>query len=369
MASPLADRTNSRAHWTDQTTHKPIGILPPSPEKAPPPPPIEPPPCADETAADASVTECANSQPARGSATKNRTEGSSGQFSAQDLRKKLEHLSALGVELLRSESSFAHYMFAGGQLAFAFTTLGDISLLRLLAWAALLYLLYGARANVEPGLFAWGCPANDFFPDVGGVASTVRKPGNTQPPLTEADLQPYLAQVLFTLNQARELHRTVFQCADPKQALKGATVLYAIAILSSRLRAVHILWIAFTLAFTLPTLGRRFETKLEHAKAEALVKALEMNALLEQKCPKKYLCPVLALLWTTYSSYSTMALTIGIGCISIQAWRASDPFAEAELKGISSSADAAFVKIRKKAHRLSISAKDMVYGSAYDSSK
>ncbi|KAL3910844.1 MAG: hypothetical protein SGPRY_008909, partial [Prymnesium sp.] len=45
---------------------------------------------------------------------------------------------------------------------------------------------------------------------------------------------------------------------------------------------------------------------------QALVsaKAVDLNVLLEEKCPKKFLFPLLTLLWATFSSYTTLALTM-----------------------------------------------------------
>lgn len=47
-------------------------------------------------------------------------------------------------------------------------------------------------------------------------------------------------------------------------------------------------------------------------------KAVDLNVLLEEKCPKKFLFPLLTLLWATFSSYTTLALTMAVGCIGVQ---------------------------------------------------
>ena len=76
--------------------------------------------------------------------------------------------------------------------------------------------------------------------------------------------------------------------------------------------------------------------------------------------------PFVALFWVSYASYSTMALTLGVGSIGLQAWRESNPLAEADLNALSSTIDAGVDKIKKKARRLTISAKDMMRGKAAD---
>ena len=42
------------------------------------------------------------------------------------------------------------------------------------------------------------------------------------------------------------------------------------------------------------------------------------TCLQEEKFPKKYAVPFLALAWLSYASYTTLGLTIGVGCIGVQ---------------------------------------------------
>lgn len=328
--SPLADRTNAEIDRVPETAIKsPVTF---ASQAVPPPPPPLP---AEDKAAE---TEPPTAQPVPKATLTVSAEQSL--LSPRILRAKL---SALGEKLTQTDSHpHSHYAFAAGQLAFAFAAFSDVSLLNLSAWGGLVYLLCG------------------------GIASALGKTGKAGEAISVTDLEPALRRLVAVLNEAISFHRAVFLCAEPKKALKGAAALYALSLLSARLPAIALLWAAFTLAFALPQLLSHFEPQLAQAKAKAVEKAVEANALLEDKFPKKYAVPVATLLFATYSSYSTMALTLGVGCIGVQAWREANPLAEADFKELSSNADAAFDKIKKKARRLTISAKDMMCGKPVD---
>lgn len=162
------------------------------------------------------------------------------------------------------------------------------------------------------------------------------------------------------------------------KALHGAALLYTTTLLSSRVSSLFLLWGGVSLAALIRTHGADLVPRLEAAKVrdthlptcrghpsalpshlltslyrqylfsfcngcaaltlrlssplilashispillhQALVsaKAVDLNVLLEEKCPKKFLFPLLTLLWATFSSYTTLALTMAVGCIGIQ---------------------------------------------------
>ena len=333
VKSPFGDLTNVEGAAVDAPVKSPL--------VPPPPPPLTPsvagtPFNADDLAPDTPVAQAP--EPLAAPST---MASEQGLLSPRLLRAKL---AAVGQQLLQAqeEAPHSHFILAGGQVAFALAAFTDVPMLNLSAWGGLLYLLGG------------------------GVASALGKQGSARVPVTEADLRPQLEQLVALMNRAMQLHHAIFRCSEPRQALKCAAALYALTILSARLPAILLAWAAFTLSFVVPKFAMHFEPQLAAAKATVVAKMIDINGRLEEKCPKKYALPVLALLWITYSSYSTMALTLGVGCIGVQAWHASDPLASAEFKELSAKSAAGFDQIKKRARRLTISAKDMMRGKPED---
>jgi len=245
-----------------------------------------------------------------------------------------EKLKAL-LSALEHEQGRKNAAFGVGNAAFAFAYFGGSSVANVASWAGLLYLLYG------------------------GVSSVFVGKAVARPPVTEEDLKPLIGRAIELANAVLSLHRNLFQCGEPKQALKGALVLYALTILSSRISTVLLLWMCFATAFAVPKALSAFETHITAAQTIVVEKSKQLNEVMEEKFPKKYAVPFAALAWLSYASYTTMALTLGVGCIGVQAWRESNPLAEAEVKELSSTAGAAIDKIKKGARRMSISAGDL----------
>ena len=196
---------------------------------------------------------------------------------------------------IQHEHSLEAGIFVAGHIAFGLVYLGSLSLVvNVAAWLGLLYLLCGGVAS---------------------MAGHVKEPHAL---MTEEDLKTLTEHALGATNTALRLHHDLFRCGQPKQALKGAVGLYALAVLSAHLSMITLLWLSFTGSFVLPAGFSHFAPQLAKGQALLVERAHQMNALVELNCPKKYSVPFFTLAWLSYSSYTTMALTIGVGCIGVQ---------------------------------------------------
>merc|ERR1712048_900985 len=168
---------------------------------------------------------------------------------------------------------------------------------------------------------------------MGGGAAAIGRAGSSKATvITEADLQPFMPHAVSIINWALNLYRQVFCCGEPRVALKAAALAWIIAVASARFSILNLLWTSFLLSFAVPTTQFRFQHNLDMIWAKAVEELAKINALAEDKCPKKLSVPISTVVIFFCMSWTTVLMASGVGCIAFQAWRQANPNAQLNKK-------------------------------------
>lgn len=206
-----------------------------------------------------------------------------------------------------------------------------------------------------------------------GFAVSVVSPSPAPPaPLSAEQLQPYVTQLVSAVNTARSTFSHVFNCTDPRLALRAALVLYAAALVSARVPVQALAWLAFNLAFALPALAKssklpavdgavqyakqKVDEGLAHPKSQQLVQAWAQPQLKEVvasvRSPKAQFLGA-ALFWFMCLSWFNKVLSLSFGCLYLKSQGVITTNTEEQV-------GEAVDQLKKRARRMTISAGAML---------